>query len=650
MATLSDPQAINIVKYNPNRIFIQFLRAKYKVMRAHVTGINAESLINQIEGFERENIMKARKKMMLSNKDIVFRMMKPLKKIYSAKGGIESYNLSTPELIQEWKEFLSRCGGKKISLKKFISTEIEKAFHIDPMGLKWVSINESGNPYPAYKCIMGIYDYDINHEGCPEYVVFECSDKDIAQYIDSGIIKGIAGGAIPKVYRVVCDSWDRIIVWDSQEPRIAEVMPNIFGQVQGEVISNILAEDENGRRYWESDLYEVSELLSQYVFGRSIYNIAYSQTAYPLMWMQQQVCPTCHGKKKLGIPLGDGGAPRPEQGELNCPECKGSGIYPHVQNSDTFIWEFSKDVNGNVPVPPLGIIETAIENLRYMKDEKADIETLINETQWGVSKVFPNSRVTDDSTREGSGNTSETAFESKLNEQPKYDKQKEYSAWLSDSIKWYADTMGAVKYGDAYISSAIICGDRYGVESPDEILTRITKAKASGAAQAVLESLHIEYLETKYEGNPEELRKHRIYYYGEPYFFFTVADILSWPNIPQIQLLEKQTWGEFMCTLNEQTIASIPDNNIPQTIQKMLRDFTVKKYSIDIKQDALLFANDGSLLNIGDNARVKAQLAKDPADLGRSFKVKNITGDKITLTDGEVETQYLRAELERTFN
>lgn len=649
MATLSDAEVIRIVKYNPNAKFIAFLTAKYTTMRAHVTGINADKLINRIEGFERENIMKARKKMMLSNKDLLVRSLKARDKIYTAKGGIESYNLETSEQIQEWKEFLSHCAGKKTSLKQYIKEQIQRAFDIDPMGLKWVGLNEFGEPYPTYKCITTIHDYEVNNEGTPEYVVFKSTPKEIEQYINSGVLKGYSNANTnPKVYRVVCDSYDRIVIWTNQDPKIVEVMPNIFGVVQGEVVSNICEEDESGMKYWESDLYSVSELLNQYVFARSIYNIAYSQTAYPLMWMQKQVCPTCQGKKKYGIPM-NGDAPRPDQGDMNCPECGGTGVYPHVQNSDTFIWEFSKDMNGKVPVPPLGIIETAIENLKYMKEEKMDIETLINETLWGVAKVFPNARVNDESTKEGSGNTSETAFESKLNEQPKYDKLKDYSIWLGNSIKWYADTMGKVRYGDAYISSAILCGDRYAVESADEILTRITKAKASGSSQAILESLHYEYLESKYENNPLELRKYKIYYLGEPYFFFTVDDILAWPQIPQIQLLEKQMWGEFMCTLTDQIVASIPDDNILGTIQPMIRDYVMNKYTEDKKADALLFAGDGSMLIIGDNARVKQLLAKDPMDLGKIFKVSNITNDVVTLSYGDVITSYERAELERVF-
>ncbi len=399
-------------------------------------------------------------------------------------------------------------------------------------------------------------------------------------------------------------------------------------------------------RYWESDLYDVSELLSQYVFARSIYNIAYSQTAYPLMWMQALPCPTCGGKKVIGQAL-NGDAPRPGEPDLICPECGGTGIYPHIQNSDTYIWEFRKDVDGKVPVPPLGIIESAIENLRYMKEEKADIEMLVAETLWGVAKVFPNTRVVGESTKVGSGNTSETAFESQLNEIPKYDVQKQYSLWLGNSIKWYADKMGKVMYGDSYISSAILMGDRYGNESPDEILTRITKAKAANSPQAILESLYMEYLETKYENNPLELRKQTIYYIGEPYFFFSVADMAGWTDIPQIQVLEKKMWGEFMCTLTDQVIASIPDENIPATIQKMIRDFVTKKYLADKQTDSLLFAGDGSMLNVGDNARVKLNQSKDPKHLGKTFKVTNIEGDKVNL-DG-MTMDYRRAQLERVF-
>ena len=653
MATLTDPQVINIIKTNPNGKFIEWLKAKYTLMRAHVTGIGADKLINRIQGFERENIMQVRKKMMLSNKDVLKRVLKPRAKIFTAKGGIESYNLTTNEMITQWKLFLSRCAGKKTSLKEYIQQEIITAFDIDPMGLKWVGINDEGNPYPCYKCIMDIYDYEINNDGTPEYVVFKVSQKEIDNFIAKGLITGVAAGENDlKVYRVVCDGYDRIVLWANREPEIIAQIKNIFGEVQGEVISDILCADEDRKRYWESSLYIASELLSQMVFGRSIYNIAYSQVAYPIMWMQSLPCPTCGGKGVLGQPMG-ADIPHPGSNQMKCPECGGSGVYPHVQNSDTYIFEFNNDPTGAVPRPPIGIIETAIDNLQYMRDEGRDIESLINETIWGVVKVDPNAHSNygkSDTSPQGRGNTSETAFEAALNDEPKKDTLKGYSKWLGNSIKWYADTMGRVKYGMGYISSAIICGDRYATESPDEILTRITKAKAAGAAQAVLQSLHFEYLETKYENNPLELRREKIYYIGEPYFFFSVADILLWPQIPQIQLLEKQMWGEFMCTLTDNDISAIPDDNIIPVIQKMVRDYVTKKFVTDKQVDSLLFAGDGQLLNIGDNARVKINLAKDPSDLGKSYKVTNIEGENVTLQDFDGgSVQYLKAELERTF-
>ena len=645
--TLSDEQAISIVEKHPNGKFIQFLQNKYKVMRSHITGIGAESLINQIQGFERENIMKARKKMMLSNKDLLTRVLKPRQKIYSAKGGIESFNLATSEQIQEYKEFLSNCAGKRTSLKQYISNEVQKAYDMDPMGLKWIGVNEFGEPYPTYKCIMSIYDFVVN-DGTPEYVIFKSTQAEIDNYIAQGIITGEAANTVNlKCYRCVCDGFERIIVW-LQDIKVVAKMTNPFGEVQGEVVSDIITEDENGFKYYESDLYNVSELLSQYVFARSIYNIAYSQTAYPMMWMQKQACPTCGGKKHVGGSVLNGGAPNDPN--LTCPECKGTGVYPHFQNSDTFIWEFSKDVNGNVPVPPLGIIETAIDNLEYMKQEKVDIETLVNETLWGVAKVAPNTKVASEAAGKPGNNTSETAFEANLNEEPKKDKLKEYSRWLANTIKWYADTMGKFKYETAYISSAILCGDRYGVESPDEILTRITKAKAAGTAQAILESLQMEYFETKYENNPLELRKAKIYYLGEPYFFFQVNEVSTWDDIPKIQVLEKKMWGEFMCTLTDQVVASIPDDNILPTIQKMVREYVIDRYNSDKATDALLFANDGSILNIGDNARVKVNLAKDPKHLGSMGKVTNITADKVTLSLDGAEVPYERSSLERVFN
>jgi hypothetical protein len=644
---LTDNQAIAIVKTNPNKQLISFLQGKYEVMRAQVTGIHAQRLIERMEGFERANVVEARKKLMLSNKDMITRLMKPRNKIYTAKGGIESYNLATAEQISEYKIYLSKCAGKRISLKEYIRQELQRAYDIDPMGLKWVGVNEDGNPYPTYKCIMNIFDYDIC-DGAPEYVVFVATKYEVNEYIESGIIPASQKEkANLKVYRCVCDGWDRIIMWaDSKDPTIIAQIPNPFGKVPGEVVSDIVCEDENGYKYYESPLYPVSELLTQYMFGRSIYNIAFSSVAFPIMWMQAQVCPTCQGKKVLGIPQG-GGVPTHITGEQKCPECKGTGVLPHWQNSDTYIWEFRLDKDGAVPRPPLGIIEPALESLRNMKEHNTSIEEESNITMWGITTVSPNSKMPDSKGKIGGSNTSETAFEANLNEEPKKDRQKEFTRWYSNSATWYINTIGELMYGDSFISCTFLGGDRYASESADEILTRVTKAKSAGAPQSILQSLYIEYLDSKYENNPLEWRKYWLMYLGEPYFFYQVSDVMTWLNIPQIQVLEKQLWGEFMCTLNDQIVASIPDDNALPVMQAMIRDFVVNKYLTDKKADALLFANDGSLIMIGDTAKVKTGKAEH---LEKTYKVSNIANNTVTLQIGDSEyTDYMRSDLERIF-
>lgn len=643
--TLSDQEAIKLVKTPRHKRRIDFYKAHYVIMRAHVTGIGAEALIKNVEYFERKNVTKARQKIMLSNKDALVRVMKPRQKIYTAKGGIESLNLTTPEQIQDFKKYLSSCANN-VSLKEYIKQHLQTAFDIDPMGLKWVGINEEGDPFPDYKCITKIYDYQFTG-ACrqPDYVIFQCTDAEVSEYIASGIITGVeAAEAKTKVFRCVCDGYDRIITWlGGSEPTIVADMPNEFGSVPGEVVSNIPYLDDNGCYYYESCLYEISELLSQYVFNRSTYNLAYLQQVYPIMWMQKQDCPTCGGQGVKAVPNNQEGIPSNTTGSLACPECKGTGVYPHIQNSDTFIWEFNNGQKDSpVPVPPLGIIEGAIESVRFMKENNISSEALMDTTMWGVAKITPNTKP---EKTEG-GNESGTLGEASMNDEPKKDKLKEFSRWGADSYKWYVDRMGMIKYEQSYKSCTILWGDRYGIESPDEILTRITKAKAANAGQGILQALYEEYLDTKYENNPLERRKYWIMYLAEPFFFYAMAEVMTWQNMPMIQVLEKQYYGEWMCTLTPQFIASIPDDNALPAVQKSMREFVINKYTTDRQTDALLFAADGSLIEIGTSVTLRK-----PDNDRDSYKVLNVKNNVATIDingDG-VGAPYPLVDLKRVF-
>ena len=150
--TLTDEQAILIVKNRPNGQAIDIKRSKHEILKANVTGIGDEVLISQIKNFERKEYAESRKSMKMSNKDIVYRVMQPRNKIYTAKGGVETYTMSNASMVEDFRIYLASVRGSQ-SMQDYIRQNIQPMYDYDPEGLVWLDLNSYGNPYPCFKSI-----------------------------------------------------------------------------------------------------------------------------------------------------------------------------------------------------------------------------------------------------------------------------------------------------------------------------------------------------------------------------------------------------------------------------------------------------------------------------------------------------------------
>jgi hypothetical protein len=620
--TLSQEQAALIIKRNPNKDAIQYKRKKHELYKAHVTGIGSDDLIKPIKAYERKQYLQDRKQLALSNKDVIARTMQPMNKIYSAKGGIESYNLRTPKQVEQFKIFVANCRGRQ-SLKQYIKQEIQPKFFYDMEGLAWIDLDENGNPFPTFKSIMQIYDYEVKGR-TPEYVVFNLTKKEIEQ-LDiraKGLSVDFQGRLITppsqgdsqtvysKFFRVVCDSYDRIyqFVNGSSMPTLVSEIPNPFAfmGVPGLVVSDIPAEPTPSEDFaYDSLLAPSIELLNHLVFQRSLFNVTFARVAYPKEWMQKMPCPTCNGDKVIAS--GD------------CPECKGTGALPMQKHSDVLIVDYTADINKSMPNPPMGVVPAPIEALQYMHDENASLEDVIRYTQWGVLTNRSNGERIPAGT---GGNVSGTAFEANMNNQPLYDKQAECSTWASSIYKFYTDGCGMYLFNQDYYDSAIMFGDRFMNESSDVTFERLLKARTGGATKSELLSLTMEYLENKYSRNPIEYRRYKILAIAEPFYHDSIREVITW-NIPEINKLEKIWFDDWAATLTNDYFATLPDDGLEPRVKQDLRNYVLTRAQIDNTADTLLFAASGDMMNVGDNVTVEGVNAQVSAIMGRHIKLSN---------------------------
>jgi len=81
---------------------------------------------------------------------------------------------------------------------------------------------------------------------------------------------------------------------------------------------------------------------------------------------------------------------------------------------------------------------------------------------------------------------------------------------LESAQQWVDETICRLRYGAQFVSARVDYGTEFYLHEPSELLDMYQKAKDAGLDDKVLDMLHMQYYDTKYKNNPEELRRVRI--------------------------------------------------------------------------------------------------------------------------------------------
>ncbi len=88
---------------------------------------------------------------------------------------------------------------------------------------------------------------------------------------------------------------------------------------------------------------------------------------------------------------------------------------------------------------------------------------------------------------------------------------------LSKSEKWTIDTMGRVRFGEAYEGSVINNGTTFIIFTPNQIEESIKKGKESGLNEAQLKTLYFMWYDSKFKTEPLQAEKYKILFDVEPF-------------------------------------------------------------------------------------------------------------------------------------
>lgn len=502
---LDNQKVLNIITKQPNKDLLKKVKEYTDKALMHVKGVNLDKYIEKINQFEPQDLIATRKKYAVSNKDLFSRLMRPIDKVFSAKGGSVYYNMGEAQ-ADKLKEY---CGDVSYgySIRKWLQVFWMPAVAYDPMGLVFVEVDSEGRVYPTYKPVADIFDYKLNGRKL-EYVIF---NKDAR--IDRIVAE--SKGTKDRLYRIVDDVSDRIVEVNQDQIREieGETFPNYFLKVPAMVISDIY---DPVKGFFVSNIDEVIEKADQFLLQGSVKNIFKNYFGFPQFWTYQSACPECRGTKILN--------------GSDCTFCRGTGLKQRTDPSETVYLPVPQGKDQPILAPNVGgFITPDIQGWDKMDAELKLLENNMYQTMWGTHQLE------DD-------NKNQTATGKFIDVQPVNDKLNTYSECAEVMETFVTNLIGEFLFQSGYQGASITYGKRYLIETPDELWKKYEDARKAGAPTSALDDLYNDYLQARYSANALELEKYTKLAKVEPYKHLLLADLGNAPSEVKMKKLWYADW------------------------------------------------------------------------------------------------------------
>lgn len=523
---LDEKKILDIIIKQPNKDRLKKVKDYTDKALMHVKGVDLDKYIEKINQFEPQDQIAIRKKYAVSNKDLFSRLLRPIDKVFAAKGGSIYYNLPDSQ-AEELKDYCTDISFG-YSLRKWLQVFWMPAMAYDPMGLIFVEVDSEGKAYPTYKTVNDVFDYKLKGRKL-DYVIF---NKDAR--IDRIVAEG--RGVKDRLYRVVDDVSDRIVTIDNEKVTEieGETYPNYFLKVPAMIISDIY---DPVKGFYVSNIDEVIEKADQFLLQGSVKNIFKNYFGFPQFWTYQSACPECRGTKMLH--------------GSECTFCKGTGLKQRTDPSETIYLPVPQGKDQPILAPNVGgFITPDIEGWNKMDAELKLLENNMYQTMWGTHQLEDDAK-------------NQTATGKFIDVQPVNDRLNTYSECAENMETFVTNLIGGFVFQRSYKGASITYGKRYLIETPDELWTKYENARKAGAPTSALDDLYNDYLQARYSANALELDKYLKLAKVEPYKHLQLGDLGS---APAEVVLKKLWYADWINTKSDSEIILAP-------IEKLQEEF-----------------------------------------------------------------------------
>lgn len=509
-----------------------------KELNMHVTGLGAAEYLERLEDYENEHQRKLRLKLMKSNKALFSFLLRPLDKVFSAKGGYTSYNLSESK-IKGLKAFVSDVSDG-LDVKSYLQKKIKKSYVIDPNGFIMIDIDGDSNIESRfYSCLDIVY---IENRG--------------------NIVKGIIFNPFrnpedPKdekeYYRVIDEKTDSIYIKDGEDVYLDEtsVVSNFFGEVPARLLGDIFDHNSDNFLSIIDDVLEDAQERLRDVSVSTVHKLSHGYAKY---WQYPEACTRCGGDGEIKVMDGDSCT------SSVCSSCDGSGVKNRRDPSDVMLLDIPSGDEPKVAPDVGGYINPSIEIWNKYNEELLEIRNSMFQTLWGTTY-----------TTESNNETATGRF---LDEQPVNDRLTPVSMNFSKLHKFVLDFFGKYYLLSASYESSVSYGVQYGFETADAALDKFTKANQNKLPSILQRGLLENYYQNEYSSNEIEYRKNKKLLDVDPFPFMTPNEVKSL-GVDEESLKCKIYYDQWVSSIDEAKLVLFTREQLKEDLRKFANSKTI---------------------------------------------------------------------------
>lgn len=532
---------------------IEIARKQARKMNMHVTGLRVAEYLESLDDYETNAQKILREKLMKSNRSLFSFLLRPIDKIFTAKGGSINYNVSQDKVDNLKRNISDISDG--LDIKKYLKKVVKKQYIIDPNGILFVDIDKEGMIETHIINTNQIFWYE-NKGNIVKAIIFEAYKKELTKQeiefyekLGHGYLKSAKER---RYFRVIDSETDRIFVKDGDDVYVEKnsTIPNYFGYVPAKILG-----DEKSPNFdiFESILQDVVEDADEYLRDLSVKTVHKLSHAYPLYYALEQACTRCGGEGVIKYQS----KPEDEVVERVCTSCGGTGEKTRINPSDKLIIKAPQE--GDAPLKKENIAGTISPNLETAKFYEDNIEKMKNgmfQSVWGTTYE--------------QGGKRETATGRFLDAQPVKDRLRDVSDTFSKLHKFLLDCYGKVVLRNPKYESSVSYGDRYILETPDDILKKYQEATNYPISEIINMDLRNQYFDGEFQNDPVSLTMYTKLSKIEPFPTMTPESISKIEWIPPVEKAKKLYYSTWVSTLTKEKAVILSEEELRQDFENYI--------------------------------------------------------------------------------